>query len=34
MLSSKISLDDSFSNASWTIVGQGLFELREVNQSE
>ncbi|GAA5871897.1 hypothetical protein JCM3774_000723 [Rhodotorula dairenensis] len=34
MLSSKISMDDTYSNKSWQIVGQGLFELREVNQME
>lgn len=34
MLSSKISMDDTYSNRSWQVVGQGLFELREVNQME
>ncbi|KAM0755411.1 hypothetical protein T439DRAFT_320104 [Meredithblackwellia eburnea MCA 4105] len=34
MLSSKISMDDTYSNKSWQIVGQGLFSLREVNQME
>ncbi|GAA5850697.1 hypothetical protein JCM5353_004645 [Sporobolomyces roseus] len=34
MLSSKISMDDTYSNKSWQIVGQGLFELKEVNQME
>lgn len=34
MLSSKISMDDTYSNKSWQVVGQGLFELREVNQME
>jgi hypothetical protein len=32
MLSSKISMDDTYSNKSWEVVGQGLFSLREVNQ--
>ena len=27
-------MDDTYSNKSWQIVGQGLFELREVNQME
>lgn len=34
MLSSKISMDDTYSNASWTIVGGSFFVLREVNQME
>ncbi|KAL8284236.1 hypothetical protein RQP46_004985 [Phenoliferia psychrophenolica] len=34
MLSSKISMDDTYSNKSWQVVGQGLFSLREVNQME
>ncbi|KDN49921.1 hypothetical protein K437DRAFT_73894 [Tilletiaria anomala UBC 951] len=34
MLASKASCDDTYSNKSWTIVGQGLFSLREVNQME
>ncbi|CEQ38718.1 SPOSA6832_00185 [Sporobolomyces salmonicolor] len=34
MLSSKISMDDTYSNKSWQVVGQGLFELKEVNQME
>ncbi|KAK4057685.1 hypothetical protein OIO90_001333 [Microbotryomycetes sp. JL221] len=34
MLSSKISMDDTYSNQSWTLVGQNLFTLREVNQME
>ncbi|CAO1616665.1 unnamed protein product [Parajaminaea phylloscopi] len=34
MLASKSSCDDTYSNKSWTIVGQGLFSLREVNQME
>lgn len=34
MLSSKISMDDTYSNQSWTLVGQNLFSLREVNQME
>lgn len=34
MLSSKISMDDTYSNKSWQVVGQGLFELRELNCME
>lgn len=34
MLASKSSCDDTYSNKSWTIVSQGLFTLREVNQME
>ncbi|KAK4055193.1 hypothetical protein OIV83_000473 [Microbotryomycetes sp. JL201] len=34
MLSSKISMDDTYSNQSWTLVGQNLFTLKEVNQME
>ncbi|KAF8263567.1 hypothetical protein EI94DRAFT_1875857 [Lactarius quietus] len=31
MLASKIICDDTYSNKSWCIVGQGLFALREIN---
>lgn len=34
MLASKMVCDDSYNNKSWTIVGQGLFSLAEVNQME
>ncbi|EPQ26778.1 uncharacterized protein PFL1_05756 [Pseudozyma flocculosa PF-1] len=34
MLASKSSCDDTYSNKSWVIVGQGLFSLREINQME
>jgi cyclin-like protein len=34
MLASKIICDDTFSNKSWCIVGQGMFTLREINQME
>jgi len=34
MLSSKIICDDTYSNKSWCIVGQGMFALREINQME
>lgn len=27
-------MDDTYSNQSWTLVGQNLFSLREVNQME
>ena len=34
MLASKIICDDTCSNKSWCIVGQGMFVLREINQME
>ncbi|GAA93519.1 uncharacterized protein L969DRAFT_51627 [Mixia osmundae IAM 14324] len=34
MLSSKITMDDTYSNKSWAIVGGDFFALREVNQME
>jgi hypothetical protein len=34
MLVSKIICDDTHSNKSWCIVGQGMFALREINQME
>lgn len=34
MLASKMLCDDSYNNKSWTIVGQGLFSLAEINQME
>jgi hypothetical protein len=34
MLASKVLCDDTYSNKSWTIVAQGLFTLREINQME
>lgn len=34
MLSSKVICDDTYSNKSWSIVGQGMFALREINQME
>lgn len=34
MLASKMVCDDSYNNKSWTIVGQGLFTLAEINQME
>ncbi|KAL8276796.1 hypothetical protein RQP46_010801 [Phenoliferia psychrophenolica] len=34
MLSSNISMDSTFLNKSWQVVGQGLFSLREVNTME
>ncbi|KAK0460949.1 uncharacterized protein EV420DRAFT_1529340 [Desarmillaria tabescens] len=34
MIASKIICDDTYSNKSWTIVGQGMFNLREINQME
>lgn len=34
MLASKVMCDDTYSNKSWSIVGQGMFALREINQME
>lgn len=34
MLASKMSMDDTYSNKSWVIVGQNLFSLSEVNRME
>lgn len=34
MLSAKISMDDTYSNKSWAIVGSNYFALKEVNQME
>ena len=34
MIASKVICDDTYSNKSWTIVAQGLFTLREINQME
>lgn len=34
MLSSKMAMDDTYSNKSWAIVGGNCFALREVNQME
>jgi hypothetical protein len=34
VLASKIVCDDTHSNRSWCIVGQGMFALREINQME
>lgn len=34
MIASKVLCDDTYSNKSWSIVAQGLFALREVNQME
>lgn len=34
MIASKVICDDTYSNKSWTIVAQGMFSLREVNQME
>ncbi|KAG1851941.1 hypothetical protein F4604DRAFT_1592179 [Suillus subluteus] len=32
MLTSKVICDDTYSNKSWSIVAQGMFQLREINQ--
>ncbi|THH16171.1 hypothetical protein EW146_g4417, partial [Bondarzewia mesenterica] len=34
MIASKIICDDTYSNKSWSILGQGMFALREINQME
>jgi hypothetical protein len=34
MIASKVICEDTYSNKSWSIVGQGMFQLREVNQME
>jgi hypothetical protein len=34
MIASKVACDDTYSNKSWTVVGQGMFALREINQME
>lgn len=34
MLASKMSMDDTYANKSWVIVGQNLFSLSEVNRME
>ncbi|KAG1895613.1 uncharacterized protein F5891DRAFT_932176, partial [Suillus fuscotomentosus] len=32
MLTSKVICDNTYSNKSWSIVAQGMFQLREINQ--
>ena len=34
MISSKVMCDDTYSNKSWSVVAQGMFNLREINQME
>jgi hypothetical protein len=34
MISSKVICNDTYLHKSWGIVGQGMFQLREVNQME
>ena len=34
MIASKVICNDTYSNKSWSIVGQGMFQLREINQME
>ncbi|THV01543.1 hypothetical protein K435DRAFT_926818, partial [Dendrothele bispora CBS 962.96] len=34
MIASKVICDDTYSNKSWSIVAQGMFTLREINQME
>jgi hypothetical protein len=34
VIASKVVYGDAYSNKSWSIVGQGMFQLREINQME
>ncbi|KAG1733271.1 hypothetical protein EDB19DRAFT_1639790, partial [Suillus lakei] len=34
MLTSKVICDDTYSNKTWSIVVQGMFQLCEINQME
>ena len=34
MIASKVMCDDTYSNKSWLIVGQGMFQLREISKME
>jgi hypothetical protein len=34
MIASEVICDDTYSNKSWSIVGQGMLQLREINQME
>ncbi|KAG8788787.1 hypothetical protein FRC12_014212 [Ceratobasidium sp. 428] len=34
MIASKVICDDTYSNKPWCVVGQGMFTLREINQTE
>ena len=34
MIASKVICDDTYSNKSWSIIGQGMLQLREINQME
>lgn len=34
MIASKVVRDDTYPNKSWAVVGQGMFQLREINQME
>jgi hypothetical protein len=34
MIASKVIFDDTYSNKSWSIVSQGMFSLREIDQME
>lgn len=34
MIASKVICDDTYSNNSWRVVGQGMFPLREINQMD
>jgi hypothetical protein len=34
MISSKVVCDDTYSNKSWAVVGQSMFQLKEINQME
>ena len=34
IIASKVICDNTYSNKSWSIVRQGMFQLREINQME
>ena len=34
MIASKVVCDDTYSNKSWAVVNWGMFELKEINQTE
>ena len=34
MITSKVMCDDTYSNKSWLIVGQGMFQLHEISKME
>jgi hypothetical protein len=34
LIASEVICDDTYSNKSWSIVGQGTFQLQKINQME